>query len=52
MGKESTPCCIMCKCSCVDSASPWAVALQALTSMGFSRHEYWSGCHFFSRGVF
>ena len=24
-------------------ATPWAVALQALLSMGFSRQEYWSG---------
>ena len=26
-----------------DSATPWAVACQALLSMGFSRQEYWSG---------
>ena len=23
--------------------TPWAAAYQALSSMGFSRHEYWSG---------
>ena len=27
-------------------ASPWAVACQALLSMGFSRQEYWSGLPF------
>ena len=26
-------------------ATPWAVAYQAPPSMGFSRQEYWSGCH-------
>ena len=26
-----------------DSATPWAVTLQALLSMGFSRQEDWSG---------
>ena len=31
-------------CSVVsDSATPWTVAYQAFLSMGFSRHEYWSG---------
>ena len=29
-----------------DSATPWTVAYQALTSMGFSRQEYWSGLTF------
>ena len=29
-----------------DSATPWTVAHQASPSMGFSRQEYWSGCHF------
>ena len=32
--------------SCPDSATPWAVAYQALLSMGFSRQEYWSGLPF------
>ena len=26
-------------------ATPWAAAYQAPPSMGFSRQEYWSGCH-------
>ena len=25
--------------------TPWTAAYQALPSMGFSRQEYWSGCH-------
>ena len=33
-----------------DSATPWTVAYQALTSMGFSRQEYWSGLPFPSSG--
>ena len=28
----------------------WTVAHQALPSMGFSRHEYWSGLPFLSPG--
>ena len=31
-------------------ATPWTVARQAPLPMGFSRQEYWSGFHFFSRG--
>ena len=27
------------------SATPWTAAFQAPPSMGFSRQEYWSGCH-------
>ena len=27
------------------SATPWTAAFQAPPSMGFSRREYWSGCH-------
>ena len=30
--------------------TPWAVAHQALLSMGFSRQEYWSGLPFLSPG--
>ena len=26
-------------------ATPWTAAFQAPPSMGFSRQEYWSGCH-------
>ena len=29
-----------------DFATPWIVAHQAPLSMGFSRHEYWSGLPF------
>ena len=31
-------------------ATPWTVACQAPLSMGFSRHEYWSGLPFLSPG--
>ena len=31
-------------------ATPWTVAYQAPWSMGFSRHEYWSGVLFPSAG--
>ena len=30
--------------------TPWKVAHQAPPSMGFSRPEHWSGCHFFLPG--
>ena len=30
----------------------WTVACQALLSMGFSRQEYWSGCHALLQGNF
>ena len=33
-------------------ATPWTVAYQAPPSMGFSRQEYWSGCHFLLQGIF
>ena len=32
------------------SAIPWTVAYQAPPSMGFSRHEYWSGVHCLLQG--
>ena len=32
--------------SCLTLATPWAVARQALLSMGFPRQEYWSGLPF------
>ena len=39
--------------SCVQLfATPWAVAYQAPLSMGFSRQESWSGCHFLLQGIF
>ena len=33
-------------------AAPWTVACQASLSMGFSRQEFWSGCHFLLQGIF
>ena len=30
-------------------ATPWTTTHQTPLSMGFSRQEYWMGCHFFSR---
>ena len=33
-------------------ATQWTVAYQAPLSMGFSRQEYWSGCHALLKGVF
>ena len=35
---------------CPTVATPWALALQAPLSMGFSRQEYWSGLPFPSPG--
>ena len=32
--------------------TPWTVAYQAPSSMGFSRQEYWSGLPFPSPGIF
>ena len=33
--------------------TPWrTVACQAPLSVGFPRHEYWSGCHFLCQGIF
>ena len=31
---------------------PWIVAHQAPLLMGFSRPEYWSGCHTLLQGIF
>ena len=33
-------------------ATPWTAAYQAPPSMGFSRQEYWSGCHCLLWNVF
>ena len=33
-------------------ATPWTAAHQAPPSMGFSRQEYWSGCHCLLREVY
>ena len=35
-----------------DSAIPRTVAYQAFLSIGFSRQEYWSGCHFLLQWIF
>ena len=35
---------------CLTLATPWTVTVQAPLSMGFSRHEYWSGLPFTSPG--
>ena len=35
-----------------DSATPWTVAHQDPLNMGFSRKEYWRGCHFLLQGIF
>ena len=32
--------------------TPWTVACQALLSMGFTKQEYYSGCHFLLQGIF
>ena len=32
--------------------TPWTVVYQAPPSMGFSRQEYWSGCHFLLQEIF
>ena len=36
--------------ACLTLMTTWTVALQAPLSMGFSRQEYWSGCHFLLQG--
>ena len=33
-------------------AIPWAAACQASLSMGFSKQEYWRGCHFLLQEIF
>ena len=35
-----------------DCATLWTVGHQAPLSMGFSRQEYWSGCHTLLQGIF
>ena len=40
-------------CSVVSSsATPWTAAHQAPPPIGFSRQEYWSGCHFLLQRIF
>ena len=36
--------------SCPTLVTPWTIACKAPLSMGFSRHEYWSGLPFLSPG--
>ena len=38
--------------SCPTLTTPWTVACQAPLSMGFSRQEYWKGCHFLLWKIF
>ena len=38
--------CVLHTQSCLTLVTPWTVAHQAPLSTGFSRQEYWSGCHF------
>ena len=33
-------------------ATPWTVAWQVPLSRGFTRQEYWMGCHFLLQGIF
>ena len=33
-------------------ATTWTIDCQTSLSMGFSRQEYWSGCHFLLQGLF
>ena len=49
------------KCVCMCSrllqsvqlfVTPWTAAHQSPLSMGFSRQEYWSGCHTLLQGIF
>ena len=35
-----------------EEATLWTVARPAPLSMGFSRQEYWMGCHFLLQGIF
>ena len=45
--------CMLSHFSCVPFfATPWTVVLQAPLSMGFSRQEYWRGCHALLQGIF
>ena len=44
--------CILVIQSCPILCAPWAVALQAPLSLGFSRQEYWGGCHALLQGIF
>ena len=43
---------VSCSVLCQFFATPWTIAHQAPLSMGFSRQEYWSGCHSLLQGIF
>ena len=43
-------CCSLVVKSCLSFATPWAIACQALLSMGLPRQKYWGGLPFPSRG--
>ena len=42
--------CVFSRSVVSDSAIPWTVARQAPLSLGFPRHEYWSGLPFLTLG--
>ena len=45
--------CVCCCFSCIQLfVTSWTVVRQAPLSMGFSRQEYWSGCHALLQGIF
>ena len=45
--------CVYVSCSVMsNSVTPWTVTHQAPLSMGFSRQEFWSGCHALLQGIF
>ena len=44
--------CVLDAQSCPTLWGPWTVICQAPLSMGFSRQEYWSGCHSILQGIF
>ena len=40
-------------CDPMDRGAGWVTAAHPTPlSMGFSRQDYWSGCHFFLQGIF
>ena len=51
--QENTVCvCAQSLCHVQLFATPWTVAHQTPPSTGFSRQEYWMGCHFLLQGIF
>jgi len=43
---------LLCSVVSNSSATPRTVARPRLQSLGFSRQEYWRGCHFLLQGIF